>query len=68
MSRTIAHNPKTKITKGIKNKRPNNLGICNCVQCKAGRRGKKDSSIIKIKNKSRLWWNNKPEQFGAYTD
>lgn len=63
MSRTYHKMPKYK-----KKKRPNNLGICNCIQCRYGRQGKKDSQIIRIKKRLRNWWNNKPDIKGAYTD
>jgi hypothetical protein len=59
---------KEKIPEYRKRKRPNNLGICNCIQCRYGRAGKKDSYIMKLKRRLRNWWNNKPEKHGAYTD
>jgi len=67
MSRTIVHNKNIPWYKG-KPHRANNLGICMCQQCKRGRRGTKDSSVIKLKRKIRRWFSNKPEEYGAYTD
>jgi L,D-peptidoglycan transpeptidase YkuD (ErfK/YbiS/YcfS/YnhG family) len=57
-----------KIPKYRKRKRANPLGICNCLQCRYGRAGHKDSRIMKIKIKMRRWWSNKPQEKGAYTD
>jgi len=46
----------------------NILGICNCIQCKVGRAGKKDNTIAKAKRKLRKWRSNKPPTKGIYTD
>ncbi len=54
--------------KDPKRHRANLTGVCPCSQCKSGRSGKKSSIIIKIKRRSRNWWNNKPEIKGGYTD
>lgn len=66
MSRTFAHKPNAKLN--YKPKRPNTLGICNCVQCRYGRRGKKSPDVMRVKSRQRNWWNNKPLIRGAYTD
>ncbi len=63
MSKTTHEMPKYR-----KNKRSNFLGICNCIQCRHGRMGKKDSQITRIKRKLRLWKSNKTFKRGAYTD
>lgn len=63
MSRT-----KHEVPRYRKKKRANPLGICNCIQCRYGRMGKKDSVITKIKRKLRNWKGNKPFKKGAYTD
>lgn len=63
MSRT-----KKTIEKGKPNGRGNPLGICMCKTCKAGRLGREDSAIIRLKRKVRRWKSNKPAEKGAYTD
>lgn len=63
MSRTNHETPKFR-----KRKRANPLGICNCWNCRVGRMGKRDGMIMKLKRKIRIWWNNKEEERGAYTD
>ena len=62
MSDTVKHT----FTSGTK--KGNELGMCNCVTCKAGRSGKKSVEIMRLKRKFKNWKSNKPAKKGAYTD
>lgn len=55
--------------KDTKKHKPNLTGVCQCSHCKSGRKKTRgERIIIKIKRRSRNWWNNKPEIKGGYTD
>mgnify|MGYP001558831593 CR=1 FL=1 len=67
MSRTIK-----KIHKGKPKGRGNQLGLCGCPACKAGRLKRKSGEtreVIKMKHKFRTEWKtNKKFKKGMYTD